>query len=98
MPDCFADSFLWWVTVIETPILSALFWLIWQTRKDHEADLREINDQLETRQSQLREGLAAYKLEVAKTYAQVSDLRELESRLTSHLLRIEAKLERYSHD
>ena len=34
-----------------------------------------------------------FRLEVAKSYAQASDVKELEGRLTSHLLRIEAKLD-----
>ncbi len=98
MNECIADQFIWWITMIEIPALSALFWLIWQTRKDYESNLRSLSNQLDTQQTQIREGLSAYKLEVAKTYAQVSDLRELENRLTSHLLRIEAKLEREYYD
>ncbi len=98
MTNCISDQLLWWITMIEIPALSALFWLIWQTRKEHESNLRMMSDQLDMRQAQIREGLSAYKLEVAKTYAQVSDLRELENRLTSHLLRIEAKLEREYHE
>ncbi|HNQ92215.1 MAG TPA: hypothetical protein PKI93_04715 [Alphaproteobacteria bacterium] len=41
----------------------------------------------------LRDDLANHRLEVAKNYAQVQDLRLLENRITSHLLRIEAKLD-----
>lgn len=48
---------------------------------------------VESRNAQLREALSAFKLEVAKSYASVSDLRDLETRLVSHLLRIEAKLD-----
>ncbi len=38
--------------------------------------------------AQLREGLAAYKLEVAKNYASMTYLKDVERRLTAHLLRI----------
>jgi hypothetical protein len=38
--------------------------------------------------------LANFRIEVAKTYASSQQVRELEMRLTSHLLRIEAKLDR----
>ncbi|MCM2344882.1 MAG: hypothetical protein NDJ24_10020, partial [Alphaproteobacteria bacterium] len=48
---------------------------------------------MESRHAQLREALSAFKLEVAKSYASVSDMRDLEGRLVSHLLRIEAKLD-----
>lgn len=38
--------------------------------------------------------LAAFSLDAARTYAPAAQVRELELRLTSHLLRIEAKLDR----
>ena len=37
--------------------------------------------------------LTKFRIEVAQNYASQRDLRELEARITSHLLRIEAKLE-----
>ncbi|MFA7277280.1 MAG: hypothetical protein WC043_10825 [Pseudobdellovibrionaceae bacterium] len=55
--------------------------------------------------TRLRDELATHRIEVAKNYAQISEMRILENRLTSHLLRIEAKLdvtalktERIHHD
>lgn len=41
----------------------------------------------------MREALAQEKLEAMKAFASVSAVRELEQRLVSHLLRIEAKLD-----
>ena len=41
----------------------------------------------------MRESLAAYKLEVAKTYVSFATLKDVEQRLTDHLLRIETKLD-----
>jgi hypothetical protein len=41
----------------------------------------------------LARDLADYKLEAAKSYARISEVQVLENRLTSHLLRIEAKLD-----
>jgi hypothetical protein len=73
----------WWITVIEIPVMSIMFWLIWRTRED----------------------LTAHKLKIAEDYAERSDVKILEQRLTAHLLRIEAKLdvtalktERMSHE
>ncbi len=83
------EPIIWWVTAVELPVLGGLFWIIWKTKQDA-AQLRET---LEVRCSQLREGLSAFKLEVAKGYASVSDMRELEGRLVGHLLRIESKLD-----
>lgn len=76
------EIFGWWIAVIEIPIISALFWLIWNSRKEFEAGLTKISA-----------ALAEHRIEVAKTYAETRDLRIIENRLTAHLLRIEAKLD-----
>lgn len=89
----FSHDLSWWITVIDVPALGTLFWLIWRTRHDHAGEIRHLREVVESRNAQLREALAAFKLEVAKSYASVSDLRDLEGRLVSHLLRIEAKLD-----
>ncbi|MDX9862832.1 MAG: hypothetical protein RBS99_18135 [Rhodospirillales bacterium] len=72
----------WWITAVEIPALAGLYWLIWRHRRDADIAI-----------ARLREGLAAYKLEVAKSYASIAYLREVEKRLTEHLLRIEDKLD-----
>lgn len=84
---------IWWITAIEIPALAGLFWLVQQTRKDGEQALDPIRRGLETTSIQLREALAAYKLEVAKNYASINVVTALEDRLTAHLLRIETKLD-----
>jgi hypothetical protein len=53
-----------------------------------------MRDIIDTRNAQLREAMAGFKLEVAKNYASIADMRELESRLVGHLLRIESKLDK----
>ncbi len=65
------DNFLWWLSVIEAPALSGLFWMIWRLKNE----------------------LSDYKIEVANHYAKIGEVLQLENRLTSHLLRIEAKLD-----
>lgn len=89
----FTIDLVWWITVFDLPALSGLFWMIWKTRKEHEISTRHLRDVIETRNTQMREALAAFKLEVAKNYAAVSDLRDVEGRLVGHLLRIETKLD-----
>lgn len=84
---------VWWITVVEIPVLTALWWLIWRTRRDHETTLERHRQRLDTCIIQAREALASYKLEVAKSYASTGQLKDVEQRLTSHLLRIEAKLD-----
>lgn len=84
---------IWWITAFELPAFAGLFWLIWKGRSDAQDCYDELASALEKRTAQHREALSAYKLEVAKTYAAHSDVKELESRVIAHLLRIEAKLD-----
>lgn len=72
----------WWVTAIEIPVLSSLFWLFWRNKNEVDRALIVI-----------RKELTEFRIDVARSYAQASDVKELEGRLTSHLLRIEAKLD-----
>ena len=76
------SALAWWVGVIEIPAVSALFWMIWTMKKETSAAIDQIYHEL-----------SEHKLEVARHYAPSRDLRSLEGRITSHLLRIEAKLD-----
>ncbi|MBN8521746.1 MAG: hypothetical protein J0L77_07615 [Alphaproteobacteria bacterium] len=89
----FSNELMWWITVVDIPVLTGLFWLIWRTRKESEEAVDDLHEKLERRASQFREGLSAFKLEVAKNYASVTDMKDLETRIVSHLLRIESKLD-----
>ena len=84
----------WWITAVELPALAGLFWLTLRLRRDSEDALETLRSRAEAAQAQVREDLAAYKLEVAKTYVSTDTLKDVETRLTDHLLRIERKLER----
>lgn len=84
---------VWWITAVELPVMGGLFWLISRVRRDSESALDNLRARAEAAQAQVREALAAYKLEVAKSYASFEMLKDVESRLTDHLLRIERKLE-----
>ena len=83
---------LWWISVIEVPVMAGLFWLIRKVQSDCNETLERIRRSSETGLAQAREGLAAYKLDVAQSYASITYLKEVEKRLTNHLLRIEAKI------
>lgn len=84
---------VWWITAVELPVMGGLFWLIVRLRKDAQDAVESLRLRAETASTQVRESLAAYKLEVAKTYVSVGTLKDVEKRLTDHLLRIEHKLE-----
>ena len=86
-------NMIWWVTAIELPALAGLFWLIWRTRQDLETAARDLDRRVDQGHDRDRMALADFKVEVAKSYASIEHLREVEDRLTAHLLRIEAKLD-----
>lgn len=97
MDDLTLPSYMmWWISVVDIPLAASLFLLFWRSKKEVDSKLEHLNHLLETRHSQLRDSLAAYKLEVAKTYSTQSDLHNLESRLVDHLLRIESKLDHHT--
>lgn len=83
----------WWITGIELPCLAGLFWMIWHVRREGEEAVARLRDVIDSRNAQMREGLSAFKLEVAKNYAAAQDLKDVEDRLVGHLLRIESKLD-----
>jgi len=93
MQPVWTPDLLWWITAVELPILAGLFWLNWRTRSDFEVALDDARHESETGLRWLRDQLAAYKLEVAKSYASITYLKEVERRLTGHLIRIEDKLD-----
>lgn len=88
-----AVDVVWWITAVEIPALAGLYWLIWRNRRDADTAVAGGRAACEAAITRLRDSLAAYKLEVAKSYASIAYLREVEKRLTGHLLRIEDKLD-----
>ena len=93
MENNIAIDMVWWITVVEIPALTGLWWLVWRNRIHQDAETAHQREMLEVTSAQARDALAAYKLEVAKTYASIAYLKDVERRLTDHLLRIEAKLD-----
>lgn len=82
MPDFIPAPVLWWIVAIDIPLLTSFISVFSRFR-------RETDNHIST----LRDTLAHYKLEVAQSYASISQMKDLESRLVAHLLRIESKLE-----
>jgi hypothetical protein len=83
----------WWLTMVELPVLAGLFWLIWRSRAELHRRLDVTMAQNMRDCQETRDGLAAFKLDVARNYVSIPYLKDVERRLTAHLLRIEAKLE-----
>ena len=83
----------WWVTAVELPTLGGMALLIWRSRQEADRRIDELEHRLDVGLGQTRDALAAYKLEVAKSYATTGYLKDVETRLTEHLIRIETKLD-----
>ena len=84
---------VWWITAVELPALAALFWIGWRNHRTLQDELDEVRHAAEVGLAHMRQNLDAYKLDVAKSYASIAYLRDVEERLTSHLIRIEEKLD-----
>lgn len=82
MQEPWTLDLVWWATAVELPALAGLFWLMLRGRAELEAEA-----------DRLREDLSAFKLDVARSYASTAALKDVERRLTEHLVRIEAKLD-----
>lgn len=82
-----------WVTMIEVPLFLCLFRMISRSRTRFEEDIVDIKGTQEQKISQCREGLSDFKIYVARNYVSNTYLKDVENRLTEHLLRIEKKLD-----
>jgi hypothetical protein len=96
----------WISAAVETPLMAVLAWMLHSLRRSiaqapdpglsppaqhpaSHADLTQHQASLE----RTRDDLAAFKLEVARTYVPLSLIRDVDGRLTAHLIRIEQKLD-----
>jgi hypothetical protein len=85
-------GFQWWISAIEIPVFTFLFILINKNKKENDEKIERVRNLIETNYIQLKDCVSNYKLEVAKSYASITSLKEVEKRLVSHLLRIEGKI------
>ncbi len=82
MIDFIPDHLRWWIAAVDVPLIAAFIAAFTQFRN---TVTRQVDD--------IRERFTAYKLEVAQSYASINHVKDLESRLIAHLLRIETKLD-----
>ena len=83
----------WWISVIEVPVVAALFRMIYMIKQDIQSRIERGDTRDSEAVNRARDELAEFKLEVARTYVPLSLIRDVDQRLSSHLLRIEGKLE-----
>lgn len=82
-----------WMAMVELPVFAALFRLITRNKKENDTGLEHLKTTQEQNTSSLKEALSDFKLHVARNYVSVNYLKDIENRLTNHLLRIEKKLD-----
>lgn len=76
------DQLVWWITAVDVPLATSFL-----------ISLSRLRQSLGQQIDDLRDRFTAYKLEVAQNYASINHVKDLESRLIAHLLRIETKLD-----
>ena len=87
---------LWWITAVEAPVVTALFWMIHGLRRDMQERIERGDQRDSDALTRTRDELAQFKIEVARTYVPLSLIRDLDRRISDRLLRIEEKLEEVS--
>lgn len=87
---------LWWISAVEAPVVAALFWMIHGLRRDTQARIDRGDQRDSDALARTRDDLAQFKLEVARTYVPLSLIRDLDRRISDHLVRIETKIEEVS--
>lgn len=92
MTGQFAMDLMWWLSMVELPALGGLFWLIQQQRERHDQIVQQMQAEQRAAIGATRAALSDFKLDVAQRYASIAYLKDVETRLTEHLLRIETKL------
>lgn len=85
-------SLVWWITAVEIPLFAGLFWLIHHGRREAERALLKVYSEVQGNLSMVLDNLAQSKLEVARLYATIADLKEVEKRLTDHLIRLDTRI------
>lgn len=85
-------SWVWWITAVEVPALGCLFWLTHYGRREAERALLRVYREIQSNLNMVLENLAQSKLDSARLYATIVDLKDVEKRLTDHLLRLESRL------
>ena len=81
------------VAASDASSFGAIAWLFWKRHQDQERMLDRLRQACLDETRDLRHALAEFKLEVARGYASIGYIKDVENRLTAHLLRIEAKLD-----
>lgn len=91
-------SLRWLMDVLEAPIAVAVVWMLHRIRTDLDKRVDTADSRHSDGLSRTRDDLAAFKIEVARTYVPLSLIRDVDRRLTEHLVRIEERLDEMRGD
>jgi hypothetical protein len=82
----------WWISVVEIPVFAGMFWIVRNNMSRLENALKEQEEKSKREMISMIENISAFRVDVAMNYASMSYLKDVENRLTAHLLRIEEKI------
>ncbi|MBR1544417.1 MAG: hypothetical protein IJ638_00530 [Alphaproteobacteria bacterium] len=82
----------WWISVVEIPLFVGGFWLLRNSIYLLQNYVKDVEAKSKKDVITLIENLASFRVDVAVNYASISCLKDVENRLTAHLLRIEEKI------
>ena len=86
-----------WLRVLtDAPMVGLLAWLLFLLHRDAPERRRPPAEAQPDALARTREDLAAFKIEVARTYVPLSLIRDVDARLSTQLMRIEQKLDEVS--
>lgn len=91
-------SLTWLMNALEAPLAVAVVWMLHKIRTDLDRRVDRGDDKAADGLGRTREDLAAFKIEVARTYVPLSLIRDVDRRLTEHLVRIEQRLDEIRGD
>ncbi len=93
MDTNFTFNILWWISVIEIPIIASMFRTMKINRDETDNNMKIYQSATTENLRDLSKQLFEYKLFVAQNYASIAYMKDIEKRLTDHLLRIEEKIQ-----
>jgi hypothetical protein len=82
----------WWISVVEIPVFVGMFWIVRNNISYIEKCMKENEEKSKKDIISVMESVASLRVDVALNYASISYIKDVEHRLTAHLLRIEDKI------
>ncbi len=101
------SGMVWWITIIEIPIVIGLIWYMIRQRTILVAEIEKLTgkiDSLEAAFSESRkdmyqrvdrnhEDFMGFRVEAEQRFASLDDMKQVETRMTNHMTRIENKVD-----